>query len=61
MIRKSEFLKWNLMQYLWIYVEKTKFLQYMQVILPCKDKTLFKAQLLKFQCKSKHAISQSWW
>lgn len=33
----------------------------MQVIPPYKDKTLFKAQPLKFQCKSRHAVSQSWW
>lgn len=61
MIRKSEFLKGTLKHYLWIYAEKTKFLLYMQVIPPYKDKTLFKAQPLKFQCKSRHAISQSWW
>lgn len=33
----------------------------MQVIPPYKDKTLFKAQPLKFQYKSRHAVSQSWW
>lgn len=33
----------------------------MQVIPPYKDKTLFKARPLKFQCKSRHAVSQSWW
>ena len=33
----------------------------MQVISPYKDKTLFKAQPLKFQCKGRHAVSQSWW
>lgn len=52
MIRGSEFPKGTLAQYLMTYAEKNKFLQFMQVISSYKDKTLFKAQSLKFHVKA---------